>query len=826
MPKKEDKKENKSEKGGEAGGKVIPSEIVDEMKKSYLDYAMSVIVSRALPDVRDGLKPVHRRILYTMHEANLSHSAKYKKSATIVGDTLGKYHPHGDAALYDAMARMAQDFRLRYPLIDGQGNWGSIDGDPPAAYRYTEARMTALAGEMLKNIEKDTVDFMPNYDNRLREPIVLPAAIPQLLVNGTLGIAVGMATDIPPHNLVEVIDAITHFIDNPDASTEELMQFIKGPDFPTGGLIFNQKDILKAYATGKGGIVTRGEAEIVETKKGAFQIIITSITYQTNKADLIMKIADLVREKKIEGIRDIRDESDREGLRIVIDLKPSVNPQRILNALYKHTDLEKVYHFNMVALVEGIQPQLLRLKDLIYHFIEHRKVVVERRAKFDLARAEERAHILEGLKKALDHIDAVIKTIKSSKDRQTAFYNLMKKFKFTERQANAILEMKLQTLAGLERQKIEEELKEKLKLIKDLKALLKDPKKILKAVKDELIQIKEKYGDERKTKVLARPARSFSTEDLIPEKEQIMVLTKGGYVKRTDLDAYKAQRRGGKGVIDINTKEEDFVNILLTANTHNDLLFFTDKGKVYQIKMYDLPEGKRATRGKSLANFISLSSDERVTSVLVFPKELKEKEKSLIMATKNGIVKKVDSQSFKDVRRNGIVAIKLQKGDELRFAHFITKGDKVILITKKGQSIMFDESKVRVMGRAAAGVRGIKLAPGDEVVGADVVGKEAKDCFVLTMSEKGFGKKTAIKQYRAQSRGGSGIKTAKITDKTGDLVIAKVITPEFEELIAISQKGQILRTRLSEIPSLGRQTQGVRIMKIADNDSIASLVCL
>ncbi len=825
-------KEKKTEKGvGEKDpvvteSQIIPTGITKEMSDSYLDYAMSVIVMRALPDVRDGLKPVHRRILYTMHEAGLGHSSKFKKSAAIVGDALGKYHPHGDAALYGAMARMAQDFSLRYPLVDGQGNWGSIDGDAPAAYRYTEARMTSSAGEMLRDIEKGTVNFRPNYDNRLKEPEVLPAALPQLLLNGVLGIAVGMATDIPPHNLNEVVDAIMHIIDNPDASTEDLMKFIKGPDFPTGGLIFNPKDIHKAYASGRGGIVTRGDAEIIETKKGGFQIIISSITYQTNKSEMIIKMADLVRDKKVEGIRDIRDESDRDGLRIAIDLKNGANPQKVLNVLYKHTDLEKAYHFNMIALVDGIQPQLLRMKDILRYFVAHRKEVVERRAKFDLNKAEDRAHILEGLKMALDKIDAIIKVIKASKDKETAHKGLMSKFKFSDKQASAILEMRLHALASLERLKIEDELKEKLKLIKELKSLLGSAVKILQVIKDELLEIKNKYGDERRTKIVSKVAKALSVEDLIPESEQVMVLTKGGYVKRTSPEEYKAQKRGGTGVIDISTKEEDFVNIFLTANTHDDLLFFTDKGKVYQIKMYDLPEAKRATKGKSIMNFISLAGEEKVTSVLVVSKEAKEENLNLIMATKEGVIKKVDAASFKDVRRNGIVAIKLSKNDELHFVRLVAKDDLVILATQHGQSVMFKESDTRVMGRSAGGVRGIKLAAGDELIGADIIKKSEKGQFLLTMSEKGYGKKTDVKSYRLQKRGGSGIKTSKVTEKTGPLMIANIINPEFEEIIAISQNGQVIRTSLGEIPSLGRQTQGVKIMKLKTGDSIASLTLL
>ncbi|MCK6462298.1 MAG: DNA gyrase subunit A [Candidatus Pacebacteria bacterium] len=807
--------------------RVVKRDISQEMRESFIDYAVSVIVSRALPDVRDGLKPVHRKILYTMHQAGLSHSAKFLKSAAIVGDTLGKYHPHGDIPVYDAMARMAQDFLMRYPLVDGQGNWGSIDGDSPAAMRYTEARMTSVAGQMLEDIQKETVDFKPNYDNRLMEPSVLPAAVPQLIINGSFGIAVGMATSIPPHNLGEVIDATNHLIDNPEASLDDLMQFVKGPDFPTGGLIFNAKDIQQAYATGRGGVVTRGEAEIVESDRSGFQIIISSIPYQVNKSEMIMKMADLVRDKKIEGIRDIRDESDREEkVRIVIDLKTGINPQNVLNNLYKHTDLEKTFHFNMIALVDGLQPQVLRLKEILQHFVNHREVVVRRRTQYDLNRALDRAHILEGLKKALDHIDAIIKTIRASKDRDDAQKQLMAKFKFSDKQANAILEMKLQSLANLERQKIEDELKEKQKLIKDLRSLLADPKKIMKVIRDELTEVRNKYADERRTKVMSRAAKVMSEEDLVESKDQVMTLTKGGYVKRTDPEAYRAQKRGGMGVADIETKEEDFVNIFVTANTHDDLLFFTDKGKVYQIKMYELSEGKRATKGKSIMNFLALSGEEKVTSVLVAPKSAKEAQNFLVMATKNGTVKKVDASSFKDVRRNGIIAIRLEKDDELKFTHFVSKNDYVILATKLGQSIMFKESDIRAMGRAAGGVRGIKLAEKDELVGADVATDGKKDQYLLTMGQNGYGKKTGIKNYRLQKRGGSGIKTFKVTPKTGPLMVARIVGPEVEEMIAISQKGQVIRTSLAEVPVLGRQTQGVRIMRMKPDDSIASMTCL
>jgi len=805
--------------------KQINQNIADEMRKSYLDYAMSVIVSRALPDVRDGLKPVQRRILTVMHEDGLSHSARFKKSATVVGDTLSKFHPHGDMAVYDAMARMAQDFSLRYPLVDGQGNWGSIDGDPPAAHRYTEARMTRIASEMLRDIEKDTVDFTPNYDGRLKEPKVLPSAIPHLLLNGTIGIAVGMATNIPPHNISEVIDATVCLIDNPKSAVSELLTFVKGPDFPTGGLIFNHKDIEQAYATGKGGVVTRGECEIVEKKEGQYQILISSIPYSVNKADLITKMADLVHGKKIEGIKDIRDESDKEGLSIVIDLKSGINPQKILNSFYKHTDLEKVYHFNMLALVDGIQPQVLSLKGVLEHFITHRNIVIERRTRFDLNVALVRAHILEGLKKALDHINEIIKTIKASADKEAAHKSLMSKFKFSDRQATAILEMKLQTLAGLERRKIEDELEEKQKLIRELQTLLNDPKKIMGVVRKELLEVREKFGDERRTKIVRGAAGSISVEDLIPEEAATLVLTKGGYIKRSKPDVYRTQKRGGKGVIDLATKDEDSVSVLLQANTHDDLLFFTDKGKVYKIKMYDIPEGKRATKGKSVMNFLSITSDEKVTSILIVPKKSDEKKTSVAMITKRGVIKKVLLSHLKDVRRSGIIALKLQKGDELGWARLVTPGDHIILASGLGQSIRFKESDARVMGRTAAGVRAMKLKVGDFLVGADVISLSEKEISLLTLSKKGFGKRTKIKEYRLQKRGGSGIKTAKITAKTGQLAIGQIVTPELEEILAVSSRGQAIKTRLKEIPLLGRQTQGVRVMNLKENDSLASVAC-
>ncbi len=798
--------------------------IVTEMKESYLDYAMSVITQRALPDIRDGLKPVHRRILYAMGQMGLTAGAKTRKSAGVVGEVMGNYHPHGDASIYEAMVKLAQDFATRYPLIIGQGNFGNIDGDSAAAMRYTEAKMSKISGEMLKDLDKETVEWRPNYDNTKKEPSVLPSAVPNLLLNGTLGIAVGMATNIPPHNLGEVVDATLHLADNPDATTEDLLQFIKGPDFPTGGTVYNQSDINKAYATGRGGVVTRGQAEIIEDKKGAFQIVITSIPYRINKAELIISIADLVRDKKIEGIKGLRDESAKD-IRIVIDLKNGAQPQSVLNYLYKHTQLEETFHFNLVALINGV-PKTLSLKTFLDEFIEHRKIVIKRRTEFDLKKAEAREHILLGLKKALDHIDEIIKLIKKSKDVDDARAGLIKAFKFSEIQANAILEMKLQKLAGLERKKIEDELKAIQALILDLKDIISKTKRILKIVKDELTEIKAKYGDERRTKVVKGGIKSFSEEDLIADEPSMLVLTAGGYVKRTNPDEYRKQKRGGVGVVDLDTKDEDFITHFLTATTHNDILFFSDKGKAYQIKMYDLPEGKRATKGKAIVNYLSITGDEKITSVLAMPKELKNLKLSLILVTKNGTAKRVDADAFKDVRRNGLIAISLDAGDELRSALFMSEGDQVILSTSGGQAIRFKDKDVRVMGRNASGVRGMKLDKGDFIVGTDVVKKEMKNPEFLVISANGYGKKTPIDEYKVQGRGGSGIITMKVTDKTGKIIASKVVTEEEEEIAAISKKSQVIRVEIKEIPSLGRQTQGVRIMKLREGDSIASITCI
>lgn len=823
MAKKKDDKELPEAENKNQGG-IVPVDIITEMKESYLAYSMSVITTRALPDVRDGLKPVHRRILYAMYEMGLTYSSRFRKSATVVGDVLGKYHPHGDVAVYDSMVGMAQEFSYRYPFILGQGNFGSIDGDNAAAMRYTEAKMAKVSNELLRDMEKETVDFRPNYDGTRKEPVVFPSAVPSLLLNGTLGIAVGMATNIPSHNLGEVIDATNHLIENPDSTTEDLMEFVKGPDFPTGGIAYGYKDMLHAYSSGRGGVVTRGEAEIVEQKNGSFQIVITSIPFRVNKANLIMAIAELVQEKKLDGIKGLRDESTKD-IRVVIDLKQGAVPEKVLNYLYKNTQLEQNFNFNLVALVDGV-PQTLSLKSILDSFILHRKEVVKRRSEYDLRKAEEREHILLGLKKALDKIDRVITIIRGSKDAGLAKVNLMKEFKFSDLQATAILEMRLQKLAGLERKAVEDELKEKQNFIAQMKDLLASPKKMLKVISTELSEIKEKYNDERRTKIIKGGVKEINEEDLIPDKETMLVFSAGGYVKRTDPSEYRAQKRGGVGVVDLETKEEDFVTMLVSGSTHSDLLFFTNTGKAYQIKMYDIPEGRRATKGKSIMNFLALSGDEKVTSILPMPKGKDLASVSLMLVTKHGTAKKMTAESFKDVRRSGIIAIRLDKGDELASALLTERGDDVMLATEGGQSIRFKESDIREMGRTAGGVRGIKLGKNDSVIGVDVIKRDNKDGFFITMSANGFGKKTSLKEYKTQGRGGSGIKTAKVTSKTGGLIVGRVLTGGEQELIAMSKKGQVIRTALSDISALGRQTQGVTIMRLRAGDSIASLACV
>jgi DNA gyrase subunit A len=782
---------------------------------------MSVITSRALPDVRDGLKPVHRRILYAMHELGLVPNAKFRKSAAVVGEVMAKYHPHGDSAIYDTLAKLAQDFTTRYPLIIGQGNFGSVDGDPPAAMRYTEAKMSALTTEMLRDIEKETVLWRANYDGTKKEPAVLPAAVPNILVNGTLGIAVGMATNIPPHNLGEVVDATVHLIENPEASTEDLLEFVQGPDFPLGAVAYNQKDIAHAYATGRGGVVVRGVAEITEDKKGNNIILITSIPYRVNKSDLIVSMADLVRDKKLEGIRDIRDESTKET-RIVIELKNNAQPQAVLNYLYKHTQLEEAFHYNMVMLVDGV-PETLSLEGVLAHFIEHRKDVVKKRTEFDLARAKDREHILLGLSKALDHIDEIIKLIKAAKDVQDAHASLMKKFKFSERQATAILEMRLQKLAGLERKKIEDELKEVQSLIKELEETLSSAKRILAVVKKDLLQLKEKYGDERRTRIVKGGVKNMSDEDLISDEAAMLTLTSSGLIKRTNPSEYKKQNRGGVGVIDLNTKEEDFVIRFLEGSTHDHILFFTDKGKVYQTRMFEIPEGKRATKGKSIMNVLPLSPEEHVTSIVSMPKDAKSKGEAtaFMLITNKGVAKKVKAEQFADVRKSGIIAMTLQKGDSLIASLPVMKGDTVMLATSGGQGIRFKESDIREMGRTAGGVRAMKLSGKDIIVGADVVRNEKESEFLVVMN-MGYGKRTSVKEYKVQKRGGSGIKTGKVTAKTGSIIAARIVTPEMSEIIVASQKGQVIRTELKQVPQLSRATQGVRIMRLYEGDKIGA----
>lgn len=807
-------------------GKVEPRQITDEVRQSYLDYAMSVIVARALPDVRDGMKPVHRRILYSMWSTGLKSSAKFRKSATVVGEVLGKYHPHGDSAVYDTMVRMAQDFSLRYPLVWGQGNFGSMDGDGAAAYRYTEAKLARIAEEMLVDIEKDTVDFAPNFDGVHQEPTVLPAKLPQLLLNGTVGIAVGMATNIPPHNLGELVDGICHLIDHPDTGIDDLLEYVKGPDFPTGGIAYDVKAIREAYATGRGKIVTRAKADIVESKAGSFQIIVSEITYATNKATLIEKIAELVKDGKIQGIRDLRDESDKDGVRIVIDLKKEAYPQKVLNKLYTLTDLQKNFSVNMLALVDGIDPQILNLKSILEHYVKHREQVVTRRTEFELDRARDRAHILEGLKKALDHIDEIIATIKKSKTKEEAHANLMKNFGLSDRQATAILEMRLQTLSGLERKKIEDELEEKRKLIAYLEDLLSSREKLLGVVKSELLEVRDTYGDARKTKIVRGGVGEFRQEDLVPNEEAIITLSKDGYIKRMNPSAYRVQKRGGKGVQGAKAKDEDRIAEVLSLTTHADLMFFTNTGKVFQLKAYEIPESSRTARGAAVQNFIQIGADERITELVASEKG--DDTKYLFMATTKGVVKKSKIGEFGAVRRSGLIAIKLDKGDSLRWVHPTAGGDDVIITTMEGQSIRFRETDVRSMGRSAAGVRGIKLGEGDAVVGMDIIRKGEKDLELLILSQNGFGKRSALRNYKVQKRGGSGIKTMKVTEKTGKLVGGIVTSPAHleDDLILTSEKGTIIRIPFRSVPLLSRVTQGVRVMRPQSGDRVGAFTIL
>lgn len=805
-------------------GKIQPVEITEEMQRSYLDYAMSVIVARALPDVRDGLKPVQRRIIYAMNRMGLTHSAHFTKVAKIVGETMGRYHPHGDAPIYEALVRVAQDFSLRYPIITGQGNFGSIDGDPPAQMRYIEAKLAHISEALLYDVDKNTVDWVDNFDGSLKEPVFLPALLPNLLANGASGIAVGMATNIPPHNLGEVIDATIHLIDNPEASVEDLMQFVRGPDFPTGAQIFDQSEITAAYATGRGKIIMRARADIEEAPGGRFQIIVTEIPYQVNKATLLSRIAELAREKKLEGISDLRDESDRKGLRIVIELKRDSRPQAILNNLYKHTALQQSFPVNMVALVAGV-PQTLTLKMILGQFILHRKQVITRRSQFELDEAKKHAHILEGLKIAVDNIDAVIATIKKSRDQQDAKVNLMQKFKLTEPQALAILDMQLKRLAALERAKIEEELAMTREQIVYLKDLLSHPEKIATVAKDELAKIREKFGDERRTRVFKHKVGEFSEEDLIPNEPTIVTITQGGYVKRQDITSFRTQRRGGRGIAGITTKEEDVVAQLFAATAHDNLLFFTNRGRVFQLRVYDLPESSRISKGVAIVNLLDLGQEEKVLGVLPIKKQL-GKQRTLsgfvLMATKNGVIKKTAIAAYEAIRRSGIIAIKLTPGDQLRWTKLTAGDDIVFLISKKGMSIKFSERDVRPMARDTMGVRGIKLKPGDELVGMDVIARGDERADLLVITDKGIGKKTQVGGWPHQLRGGVGVKAANLTLKTGDIVCAQILTRQDEGLILTSQKGQVMRTSIRSIPRLTRDTQGVIVMRLTAGDKVAA----
>lgn len=808
-------------KDNHKNSRITLQRITSEMESSYLDYAMSVIVSRALPDVRDGLKPVHRRVLYAMWNIGLKSSSKFRKSANVVGEVMGKYHPHGDIAIYDTLVRMAQNFALRYPLIDGQGNFGSMDGDAAAAMRYTEARLSRIAEELLYDIEKATVTFVPNYDGSHQEPKVLPAKLPNLLLNGTMGIAVGMATNIPPHNLQEICEGIIHLIDNPETSIDDLMNYIKGPDFPTGGNIYDLNEIKQAYATGKGSIVMRGQAEIVEDKGGFFKIIISEIPYQINKAGLVEKIAEMIKEKKLEGVKDLRDESDKEGVRIVIELKRDTYPKKILNRLFSLTPLQDTFHVNMLALVDGIQPRVLNLKMILEEYLKHRQEVIKQRTQFKLKGAEERTHVLKGLKIALNNLDQVIRIIKRSKDKEEAHKNLIQKFKLSSEQATAILEMKLQQLAHLERQKIEDELKEKLKLIKELKAILASPHKILTLIKKELTELKEKFGDTRRTKIFSNPVDKFTAEDLIPDEATIIIITRDGYIKRQTPETFRTQSRGGKGVIGLTPKEKDIVEHFFVTTTHANLLFFTTKGRVFQLKAYEVPAASRTAQGQAIVNFLQLSPEEKISAVMSLT-ELGD-YKYLAMVTKRGSIKRVNIKDFEKVRHSGLIAIKLKIGDSLEWVKPTTGQDNIILVTNKGQAIHFKEKQIRVMGRAAFGVRGIRLKKEDSVTGMNIIkeGKIEAQGQLLVVMENGFGKRTYLKNYKVQGRGGSGIKTAKITPKTGEIVSAFVINAkrEKEDLIIISEKGQVIRLPIKSVSVLGRATQGVRLMRFSKKEN-------
>ncbi len=790
------------------------------MEDSFLRYSMSVIIDRALPDVRDGLKPVHRRVLFSMNQNGNRSGSKFVKSALIVGDVMGKYHPHGDSAIYDSMVRLAQPWSLRYPMIDGQGNFGSMDGDPAAAMRYTEARMQKVADEMLVDIEKDTVDFRDNYDGSRQEPVVLPAKVPNLLLNGQIGIAVGMATNIPPHNLGELVDASIELIDNEEATLDDLLKHVTGPDFPTGATVYGGAPMKQAYLTGRGSVTVRAVADIEETKKGRHQIVVTEIPYAVNKASLIEKIAELVKDKKLSGISDLRDETARGKVRIVIELKKDAYPKKLLNQLYKQTALQTSFNYNMLSLIDGIQPRIMGLQEMLQEFIKHRQKVVRRRTEFELKKAKERAHILEGYKIALDHIDEVIKTIRASKTQDEAEKNLIAKFKLSEIQAKAILAMQLRRLTGLERQAIEDELNELIKLIAKLEAILADEKEILKIIKTELLEMKEKYGDERRSKIINHELGKFSDEELIPEEDSVILLTAENYVKRTLLSEYRRQNRGGKGKRGMTVKEEDVIDSLVPASTHDWLFFFTNKGRVFRLKAYEVPAASLAAKGVAAVNLLQLQPEEKITSIIKHAKDASD-EGFLFMATAKGTVKKTPLKDYANIRTNGLIAIKLDEGDELRWIKGTNGKSDVIISTSAGQAIRFNETDVRPMGRAARGVRGARLRPNDLVVGMDIVSSEEQE--LLVISEKGFGKRTTAGNFPSHKRGGVGIKAAVVTAKTGPIISVQTIDPDMVDAIMISKNGQTIRLALKDIKLLGRTTQGVTIMRMNDGDKIVSI---
>lgn len=789
------------------------------MEDSYLRYSMSVIVARALPDVRDGLKPVHRRILYSMEKNGWRPGSKFVKSARITGDVMGKYHPHGDAAIYDSMARLAQDWSMRYMLVDGQGNFGSMDGDPPAAARYTEARMAKPGAELLTDLDKDTVDFRENYDGSETEPSVLPAKLPNLLLNGQMGIAVGMATSIPPHNLGEIVDATVHLIENPEATTEDLLQFVKGPDFPTGGIVYGSESLKQAYSTGRGGVVVRGVANVEErNKKGQHRIVVTEIPYGLNKASLLEKIADLVKDKKIVGISDLRDESSRGKVRVVVDLKKDAFPKKVLNQLFKLTPLQSSFHYNMLALIDGIQPKVLGILDILQEYVKHRQKVVRRRTEYELKKAEARAHILEGYKIALDNIDEVIRIIRASKNVDEAANNLMESFKLSEIQARSILALPLRTLTGLERQKIEDELAELKKLIADLKAILADENRILTIIKDELIELKERFGDDRRTQVIPQELGKFSDEELIPDEQVVVTLTSNNYIKRSPAVEYKRQGRGGKGRRGMATREEDLIEHLAIASTHDYLLMFTNKGRVFRLKAYEVPASGLNAKGVAIVNLLQLQPEEKVSALIKVSKD--EEKGFLLMATVKGVVKKTAYEQYKNVRTSGLIAINLDDGDELKWIRFTNGNNEVVISTSLGQAIRFHESEARAMGRVSRGVRGIRLKPKDFVIGMDIVHEDSN---IFVISEFGYGKRTKVAQFTPHKRGGVGIRSAVVNSKTGPLISVANLTEECNEVIIISSQGQTIRLGIKDISEMSRATQGVRIMRLNNGDRVVSL---